>query len=222
MLIYQIELCNVCSLACPYCPHPHQKRRRGMMDAQTFDKCLTLQLRTARRRPLHLHNFGEPTLHPDLPRFIRRATERGVECIFFTNGMQNRHTPVAPDYWRELSAAGLRRVNFSAHLLAEEAFRALAGQHLRVERVFTPSPATLGTWAGQVGKPSIPDPRPCFFARHDAFVVLWNGNISRCCLDVEGTDSPGHIDEILDGRPFSFRPIQLCGGCDSLRDYEDD
>ena len=36
MYIYQVEVSNICSLKCSYCPHPKQERKKGFMSFDTF------------------------------------------------------------------------------------------------------------------------------------------------------------------------------------------
>lgn len=221
MLIYQLEISNICSLTCGYCPHPNQRRPKGMMSFDTFKKCVEFYRTHSRTRPLHLHHFGEPILHPQLVEFVAHAASRDVETIFFTNGLLAKKTPAGPEYWKELADAGLRRVNFSSHNLAEKEFRAIAEPYVKVERVYDPRRNRRGTWAGQTGEPEVPVAEPCFFERRNAFVVLWNGDLARCCLDPEGRDSPGTIDDLLAGMEFKFAPFLLCDSCASLRGEEE-
>jgi len=221
MFIYQIELSNLCSLKCSYCPHPTQQRERGLMTFDTFAKCVEFHRKNSKLRPLILHHFGEPTLHPQLKDFIAYSAAQGVECSFSTNGMRNISQPYPAEFWAELSSAGLKTVNFSAHALPVEAFIELAGEHVHIRRFFIPELVTLGTWAGQVGPPASPTKEPCIFERHEAFVVLWDGRLARCSMDSEAKESQLTIDDMLDGKRFPFRRIALCEACDSMREAED-
>ena len=55
---------------------------------------------------------GEPTMHPELPRLIRMARDKGFECVFIcTNGMRL----LRDGYLDELVDAGLTGVRFSFH-----------------------------------------------------------------------------------------------------------
>ncbi len=219
--IYQIEVSNFCSLTCAYCPHPTQIRPKGFMSFDTFRKCVDLfKDHCDNRNTLRLHNFGEVALHPELPQFIQYARTEGVACSFFTNGMRSRKEPIGRGYWQELSDAGLETVDFSAHVMTEEEFRTIVEGIVRIGRVYDPKPEVLGTWAGQVGPPEIPLAKPCIFERMDAFVVLWDGRISSCCLDVEGQFKGLHVDDLLAGRRYRFASIPLCSTCSSMRHEE--
>lgn len=221
MFIYQIEVSNICSLKCNYCPHPRQERRKGLMSFDTFRKCVDLYKMCDNRNNLRLHNFGEVLLHPQLPAFIRYADERGIKCSFFTNGLTTKKTPFSREFWLNLADHGLETVDFSAHELPTEEFQKIVGGVINIGRVFDPKTRTLGTWAGQTGPPETPSLEPCLFERMNAVVVLWDGRISSCCLDVEGQMRGLHIDDLLSGKLYRFAPISLCNNCSSMRHRED-
>jgi len=221
MYIYQIEVSNHCSLTCSYCPHPFQARPKGLMTFATFRKCVELfKNHCDNVATLRLHNFGEVTLHPELPEFIRYARAEGVRCSFFTNGMRSRTQPHTERYWRELADAGLETVDFSAHVMSTSEFRATTGNRVVIGRVYDPGAVVPGSWAGQVGPAETPVPEPCIFQRMSALVVLWDGRISSCCLDVEGQFEGLHVDDLLAGRRYRFTPIPLCSTCSSMRHEE--
>lgn len=221
MFIYQIEVSNVCSLRCVYCPHPAQQRRKDVMSLTTFSKCLDLFRLCENRNTLRLHNFGEVLLHPQLADLVAMAASRGIEVSFFTNGVAPGGHPFPRSYWATLAAAGLRRVDFSSHELSVNEFRRVTSGLVTTGRVFDPRACTLGTWAGQTGPPEAPLPEPCLFERDQAFVVLWDGRISSCCLDVEGRRSELWIDDLLLRGSYAFEPLSLCAGCGSMRHQED-
>ena len=71
----QIEVSNLCSLSCVYCPHPSQLRQKGNMSMDVFKKCIELTERSDNpvyfgKKFLRLNHFGEPLLNPLLPKFI--------------------------------------------------------------------------------------------------------------------------------------------------------
>jgi len=221
MFVYQIEVSNVCSLRCAYCPHPGQERRKGFMSVDTFSKCLQLFRRCENRRTLRLHNFGEVLMHPRLAELIAMAATQDIEVSFFTNGVAPGGLPYPRSVWQMLAAAGLRRVDFSSHVLPAEDFRRITSGLIAVGRVFDPHNRKLGTWAGQTGPAEGPLPTPCLFERDNAFVVLWDGRISSCCLDVEGRRDELWIDDLLRRGTYTFEPLQLCASCGSMRHQED-
>ena len=167
-----------------------------------------------------MHNFGEPTLHPDLPEMISLARSEKVLCTFFTNGLVSDGRPLPRSYWQKLADHGLESVNFSAHGLSTEAFQNIIEGVVVMGRVFDPRARTLGTWAGQTGPPEVPVEDACIFRRMNAFVVLWDGRISGCCLDVEGAPAQLTVDELLKKRDYAFSKIPLCKACASMRHDE--
>jgi hypothetical protein len=225
--IYQIEISNFCNLTCSYCPHPAQARAKGNMTWQTFEKSIELLLRCG-QRTAYLHNFGEPLLHPQIADFVRHCTERDVEASFFTNGLL-----LTGDLLTRLAEAGLRYLFVSEHTRGEalrvEALIAEAGLPIEMRGPFKPQRDQLHTWAGQVahGGGTLPvhpseGTGPCLFQREQAAVVLWDGRISVCCIDVEGRGKRGVVDDYLaEPASYKFRPIGLCQSCTLMRGAED-
>jgi hypothetical protein len=226
MFIYQIELSNYCSLKCSYCPHPGQVREKGLMSVETFRKCIALYKLCRNTQPLTLHNFGEALLHPKLSEFIAYARDEGVRVVFFTNGVNPAGVPYPREVWQKLAASGLEEVNFSAHALSAPVFRAIVDGVVRVGRIFDPRTSRMGTWGGQVPLVTLgpvreyPQEGPCLFERRRAFVVLWDGKISACCLDAEGRREELWVDDLLRSGRYEFAPISLCAGCGSMRGEE--
>ncbi|MCA9604959.1 MAG: radical SAM protein [Myxococcales bacterium] len=69
---------------------------------------------------------GEPTLHPELPRIVAHARERGLHVRMITNGWRLAEEGFA----RELAQAGLELVHvsiYSVHAAVEERIRGVAG-----------------------------------------------------------------------------------------------
>ncbi len=77
-----VEITNICNMRCSFC-HGHS-RQPGRMDERMFARILA-QL-ADQTKYIYYHLMGEPTLHPELPRFIRMATEAGFLSIITTNG----------------------------------------------------------------------------------------------------------------------------------------
>jgi hypothetical protein len=217
MFLYQIEVSNVCNLRCPYCPHPGQRRRKGLMSFDTFRDCIDLYCICQNTMPLHLHNFGEVTLHPELPRMIRHARDHGVRVRFYTNGLGPNLEPHPSVYWQNLADHGLEEIHFSSHQMSLAEFEAIIDGILVVNAVFDPRTSRMGTWAGQTGPAEAPPGRPCIFERMPAFVVLWDGRISACCLDVEGQRMDLNVRSLLASGSYQYQPIPLCATCGSMR-----
>ncbi len=80
-----IESTNVCNLDCLFCPYGQQKRRKGYMGLELFqriiDECRGHEVR------LWLHFLGEPLLNRDLPAMVAYAKAQGLPQVgFSTNG----------------------------------------------------------------------------------------------------------------------------------------
>ncbi|MBW2085492.1 MAG: SPASM domain-containing protein [Deltaproteobacteria bacterium] len=84
--IVRIETTNRCNAACTFCPHLSMQRETGVMDQALYEK-LVMECTQGGCRTLHLHNFGEPLLDPDLAERIAFAKDAGMRRVkIFTNG----------------------------------------------------------------------------------------------------------------------------------------
>ena len=77
-----LEITNVCNLDCSFC-HKTARSKKRMSQAE-FD--LLLRKIEGKAKYLFFHLMGEPTLHPQLPRFIEAAREKGFLPVITTNG----------------------------------------------------------------------------------------------------------------------------------------
>lgn len=76
-----LEITNLCNLSCTFCHKTARPIR--WMTAEEFE---VLTDRLAGIQHLYFHLMGEPTIHPLLPHFIRRAREKGFLPMLTTNG----------------------------------------------------------------------------------------------------------------------------------------
>jgi radical SAM protein with 4Fe4S-binding SPASM domain len=87
---------DTCNRACPYC---FARSKVGLSEGdarpggndislENFERFLEFQLRSSEALLKLLG--GEPTLHPQFLEFLRRAHERGLETLVFTNGLWPR------------------------------------------------------------------------------------------------------------------------------------
>lgn len=226
MYIYQVEISNFCNLTCSYCPHPSQSRAKGNMSFSTLVDVVELAIQCGQKN-LFLNNFGEPLLHPELFDFISYVKTKGIECNFITNGILLDEEKA----WR-LSELGVRDIYLSEHL---------AGQKERIQEMFKENSIPLSIvytynphqqekhdWAGQVNSKTtsirsltstIEKYKPCIFEAKKRVVVLWDGSINTCCIDVNGTGIVGSVKDYL-GRTdeYEFNAIPLCSTCDLMRE----
>mgnify|MGYP005855095797 CR=1 FL=1 len=75
---------------------------------------------------------GEPTLHPELPRIVAYAAERGLHVRMITNGSRLSDRAFAA----ELAAAGLRLVHVSIYSVRPEVEARLRGAEGTLDRAF--------------------------------------------------------------------------------------
>ena len=100
-----IEITNICNMACSFC-HGHS-RKAARMDTAGFAR--VLEQLTGKTEYIYYHLMGEPLTHPQLPDFLRMASEKGFRSVITTNGT------LLPKRGEELLAAGLHKVSISLH-----------------------------------------------------------------------------------------------------------
>ena len=192
------------------------------MSESIFEKSIELLIKCGQQNA-YLHNFGEPLLHPKLSSFIKYATERGVECNFFTNGIL-----LNPSILSKLIEAGLKRICISEHSTDEYKRVSQIIQEysfpIFISSFFNPIESGTHTWANQVLKihnGNNINPLPCIFERQNAFVILWDGKISVCCIDVDGISNIGTVDDyLLESKNYKFQQISICSECNLMRGEE--
>lgn len=86
---YSIDISGTCNLKCISCPRAARspdERKLGFMPMETYRRVLDKILEES---PfvgnLQLYQWGEPTLHPQLPEIIEYSRSRGVLCAISTN-----------------------------------------------------------------------------------------------------------------------------------------
>lgn len=75
---------------------------------------------------------GEPSLHPDLPKIARYASDAGLHVRMITNGYRMSD----PEFAREMAAAGLKLVHISIYSVRPEVEEKLRGLSGTLERAF--------------------------------------------------------------------------------------
>ena len=102
-----IESTNACNLRCVMCPTSLPAApKRGFMDFALYAKIVDEAAGFA--YDANLHHRGEALLHPELPRMIRYAHERGIRTMLHTNA-----TLLDAGKAREIAASGLDYLSFS-------------------------------------------------------------------------------------------------------------
>ena len=104
-----VEITNICNMSCSFC-HGHSRPPRRMSEAEFLRVLSELDGKT---RYIYYHLMGEPLTHPELPRFMKLAKERGFKSIITTNGT------LLSGRGAELLRSGLHKVNLSIHSFEE-------------------------------------------------------------------------------------------------------
>ena len=125
-----IDVCSYCNFKCSFCfqadilGKKEKNFPHGMMKMDLFKKTVDeLKDFPDRIRKIKIGNHGEPTMHPELPKFIEYARNSDVADIIevFTNGSK-----LNPKLNRELVDAGLQRINISLEGLSSERYLKVA------------------------------------------------------------------------------------------------
>lgn len=223
--VMQIEVSNLCSLTCAYCPHPSQKRPKGTMTFDTFKACIEVVKRSANPeyegcKFVWLSHFGEPLLHPQLAEFIEYAIGQDVEVSFATNGVDEDGKLFSREVWSRLRDAGLKGVMISAHAKSLHRMKWHIGGIVPIISTFQPKRRELHDWAGQVDISryrteyvrEIPA-EPCDYETHRMFAIRWDGVLTACCYDIEGRTDGLSVHDVLE-RGFAFQPTSFCSTCE--------
>ena len=100
-----VEITNICNMNCSFC-HGHKRAPRSMsMD----EFSLILDKIYKKTEYVYYHLMGEPLMHPQLPAFIKLASERGYKSIITTNGT------LLAQRGEAVLEAGVHKVNLSLH-----------------------------------------------------------------------------------------------------------
>ncbi|MBI3986021.1 MAG: radical SAM protein [Lentisphaerae bacterium] len=209
--IYTIEVSCLCNLQCAYCPHAKSARKKGLMSMAVFEKSMEL-VKALGQNEVCLHNFGEPLIHPRITDLVKRARQTVAKVVFSTNGLLlTRELAVA------LKDSGLTELYISSHAPADapRAIRTCEGLDLlkNVGTVF------WHDWAGTAERhPTHYQDRrlrktnTCKMIADGWAVILWDGRVNSCCMDMEGLGVIGTVfdPDILRREPTTTR---LCENC---------
>ena len=104
-----VEITNRCNMRCSFC-HGHSRAPRRMTEGE-FSHVLD-QL-SGQTQYVYYHLMGEPLTHPDLPRFLRMAADKGFRSVITTNGT------LLDKRGEELLASPIHKVSVSLHSFEE-------------------------------------------------------------------------------------------------------
>ncbi len=118
-----IEPTNACNCNCIICPRQNMKRPIGYMDMGLY-RSLIGQIAALGPSQVSLFNFGEPTLHPNLPEMIRLGIEHNLNVSFQTNGLLGNEETL-----RRILEAGLAYMGISVNGLVPEEYEKIRPGH---------------------------------------------------------------------------------------------
>jgi len=86
---YAIDITGACNLRCISCPHAYNnpvERKGGIMPLDTFKKVLDkIIVEAPFVGNVQLYQWGEPTLHKQLPQILNYADGLGIKCAISSN-----------------------------------------------------------------------------------------------------------------------------------------
>lgn len=114
-----IDPTNICNFRCPLCPTGQRKipPPHGFMEMDVFQKVVSTLGPWAQK--IHLYNWGEPLLHPDIVEMAYRAAQFGAKTYLSTN-----LSTLKPKVAEGLVASGLDLLNASIDGVTQESYGA--------------------------------------------------------------------------------------------------
>lgn len=100
-----VEITNICNMNCSFC-HGHSRVPRQM----SIDEfAVILEKLKEQTKYIYYHLMGEPTTHPLLPQFVKKASDMGFKSIITTNGT------LLDKCGDSILRSGVHKVNVSLH-----------------------------------------------------------------------------------------------------------
>lgn len=114
-----IDPTNICNFRCPLCPTGQRKipPPHGFMEMEVFQKVVSTLGPWAQK--IHLYNWGEPLLHPDIVEMARLAARFGAKTYISTN-----LSTLKPGMAEGLVKSGLDLLNASIDGVTQESYGA--------------------------------------------------------------------------------------------------
>ena len=217
--IHQIELSTRCNLKCRYCPHfPELPRSKEDMTEETFCAALDLvqhYVRQGTQTELSLTGIGEAMLHPRFVEYAIRAREvvgPHRQLTLTTNG-------ILLDDAMAAAIAPLRPAVFISLHRPEKAGLAIeiAKRHGILAGVNASFATSAFDWAGSMKNWFVSAPKiPCDYLKQGWAVILVDGRVATCCLDVDGSSTIGQVTdnpEMLMLKPWKSEKGAGCEFC---------
>lgn len=76
-----IEITNICTARCVFCPSVYSKRHRGKMSMKLFKKIIDEALTYDELKRIAFHVAGEPLVHPRLEEMIKMCKDRRGDIV---------------------------------------------------------------------------------------------------------------------------------------------
>lgn len=122
--LLNIELTNICSEKCIWCPHDEMTRPQGFMDLDLFKRIIDECAQHEKLRRLYVHWMGEPLLHPKIIEMLEYAKKKDVAemIVIATNG-----TPLSEKMMAELIRVQVDELYLSIDAGTNETYKKLKG-----------------------------------------------------------------------------------------------
>lgn len=207
--IYAIEISGACNLeaTCSWCPMHNRprSRKRGLMSEETIERALHWVSKLRQNyEVLHLHDFGEPLLHPKFDEIALRFAKL-QPISMSTNGVlldekwADRLAKV-PWAWISISPWDKEAMFRASKLLTE-----------RGVRVMYP-PGITHDWAGQAAPIAEKiSAEGCPYLNKQMAVIRWDGSLATCCISDREEDTIGHVTQ--EPEEVSVRGYSICETC---------
>ena len=195
-----IEVNTSCNRRCSYCPNSVFDRglirNERLMDEELFAKILDDLAAIRFDGRISPHFFGEPLLHPRLPKLVRLIRERlpKAEVVIVSNGDN-----LCVEKYEELAEAGVTSFDITEHGrkakpgMAEllEHYRMRPGR-ARIDYSKFNDETPLHNRGGLVAPETVSRVPRCAQPRNP-LVIDWKGDVLLCCNDYRGEVVFGNV-----------------------------
>ncbi|MFO0982050.1 MAG: radical SAM protein [Planctomycetota bacterium] len=214
-----IEVTNFCNLACSFCPvNRGMQRSKRFLDPALFRKVIdatpTLQF-------VLPFQWGEPLLHPEIGGMVRYASERGIRTMLTTNGtlldaarchelctsgLTRLTISIDGDALTHERVRGVALAPLRDQVLELRRIRDALRSPLKIDVSMVIDAATRDAYAAFVAQwrplvdrvqaiPRMEQARstPCRELWRGSLVVLADGRVTVCCVDVEAELALGDV-----------------------------
>lgn len=212
--IHQIEITAECNLKCRYCTNSQLVREIFRMSEEVFNRCVDVMCSLPEQDIVWLHGCGESLTHPNIRDFvahIRSSFKGGIKLS--TNGIL-----LTPDM-----SYFLKNQDIIVHVSLHESSRRVADNiayalDLGILQFVSNNPIVQSTnWAGQVDWPNHALGDQCMWVKDQMGIVLSDGRISGCCVDVNPVKPVADIfDPVQKLIETEVLPNRLCDKCNHV------